>query len=141
VSLFILDDHLAQSEVRERVLRRATARYVRDLRPGEIVKDDRILTVLQALRMPTFVTVDSWFWNRDHLDRRYCIVYVALRGRSDSHVPDLLRRLVRLPEFRTRAARMGKVIHVGEVGVRWWQVGDDTEHALHWEPSSRRRTR
>jgi hypothetical protein len=136
--LFILDEHLDEQAVRDQVLHWATARYVRDIRPGEVVKDDRILAVLQSLRTPTFVTIDDWFWDRDHLDRRYCIVYVALRGRSDSHVPDLLRRLLRLPKFRSRAARMGKVVHLGEDHVRWWQFGDEHEHSLHWGRPPRR---
>lgn len=100
--------------------------------------DDRILAVLQTLRTPTLVPVDDWFWDRDHRDRRYCTVFVALRGRSDSRVPDLLRRLVRLSEFRTRAARMDKVVHPGEDHVRWWQIGDDSGHAVHWGRLSRR---
>jgi hypothetical protein len=138
VSLFILDEHLDERAVRDQILHWATVRYVRDTRPGEVVKDDRILTVLHSLRMPTFVTADDWFWNRDHRDRRYCIVFVALRGRNDRHVPDLLRRLLRLPEFRSRAARMGKVVRLGEDHVRWWQLGDEHEHSLQWGRPSRR---
>lgn len=140
MSLFILDEHLDEGSVRDQILRWATARFVRDIRPGEVVKDDRILTVLQSLRTPTFVTADDWFWNRDHRDRRYCIVFVALRGRNDSQIPELLRRLLRLPEFRTRVARMGKVVRLGDDHVRWWQLGDDSEHVFHWgRPSLRAR--
>lgn len=138
MSLFVLDDHLARVAVRERVLRWATARYVRDLRPGEVVKDDRILDILRTLRTPTFVIVDRWFWNRDHRNPGYCLVFLALRGREHTRAPELLRRLLRLPEFRTRAARMGTVVHLGEEHVRWWQLGDEAEHALQWRSPSRR---
>lgn len=141
MSLFILDDHLARVAVRERVLHWATAQYVRDLRPGEVVKDDRILDILRTLQRPTFISVDHSFWNRDHRDSRYCIVYLALRGRDHGRAPDLLRRLLRLPEFRARAVRMGKVVHLGEDHVRWWQLGDQTEHAVYWRRPSHRRTR
>jgi hypothetical protein len=140
VSLVVLDDHLSVPDVRASLLRWATVEYMRDLRPGEVVKDDRVLTVLRTLRTPTFVTVDRWFWNPQRRDPRYCIVYLALRGRDHTHAPDLLRRLLRLPEFRTRAARMGTVVHVGEDHVRWWRVGDDSEHAVYWDRPSRRRT-
>jgi hypothetical protein len=98
-------------------------------------------SVLQTLRTPTFVTVDRWFWNRQRLDRRYCIIYLALRGRDHSRAPDLLPRLLRLPEFRSRAARMGKVVQLGEDHVRWWQLGDEREHSLHWGRPSRRTRR
>jgi hypothetical protein len=136
--LFILDDHLARSAVRERVLCWATAQYVRDLRPGEVVKDERILDILCTLHRPTSVRVDHSFWSRDHRDPRYCIVYVALRGRDHTHVPDLLRRLLRLPEFHTRAARMGKAVQLGEDHVRWWQLDDEREHSHHSGRTSRR---
>jgi hypothetical protein len=138
VSLFVLDEHLDEGLVRDQLLRWTTARYVHDIRPGEVVKDDRILSILPTLRTPTFVTSDDFFWKRTHCNSRYCIVFVALRGRNHSRVPDLLRRLLRLPEFRSRAARMGKVVHLGEDHVRWWQLGDEREHSLHWGRPSRR---
>jgi hypothetical protein len=137
VSLFVLDDHLSVPDVRASLRRWATIEYIRDLRPGEVVEDDRVLALL---RTPTFVTVDRWFWNRQRRDPRYCIVYLALRGRDHTHAPDLLRRLLRLPEFRTRAARMGTVVSVGEDHVRWWRVGDDSEQVVYWGRPSRRRT-
>lgn len=141
MSLLVLDDHLSVPDVRAPLLRWATVQYMRDLRPGEVVKDDRILDILRTLPRPTFISVDHSFWNRDHRDRRYCIVYLALRGRDQSHAPDLLRRLLRRPEFRTRAARMGKVVHLGEDHVCWWEVGQDREQAVHWGRPSRRMER
>jgi hypothetical protein len=138
--LFVLDEHLDVGLVHDPIVRWATARYVRDIRRGEVVKDERILSILPTLRTPTFVTDDDFFWKRAHCNPRYCIVFVALRGRSHGHVPDLLRRLLRLPEFRTRAARMGKVVQLGEDHVRWWQFGDDSEHAVDWEHPPRWRS-
>ncbi len=78
MSLFVLEDHLDKELVYERILTWATARYIRDLRPGEVAKDERVLRVLREARTPTFVTIDDWFWNRAHRDRRYAIVYLAL---------------------------------------------------------------
>lgn len=104
MSLFVLDDHLDVLTVRNRMLGWATARYVRDIRPGEVVKDERVLAVLRTQRTPTFVTIDDWFWSRRHRDQRYCILYLALSASEQGILPALLRRLLRLPEFRTRAA-------------------------------------
>ena len=47
-------------------------------------------------------------------------------------MPGLLRQLLRLPEFKTRAARMGKVVRVSRLGIRYWQLNDDEEHNLEW---------
>jgi hypothetical protein len=119
VSLFVLDDQLAPSRVRTPILRWATAQYVRDIRPDEVVKDERVLTVLRTQRTPTFVTIDDWFWSRRHRDRRYCILYLALSANEQGDIPALLPRLLRLPKFRTRATRMGKVAWVSRDHVSW----------------------
>ena len=141
MSLFVLDDHLDVATIRNPLLRWTTTRYMRDIRPGEVVEDERVLAVLRTLRTPTFVTIDDWFWSRRHCDRRYCILYLALRAKEQHDTPELLRRLLRLPEFRTRAARMGKVAWVSRDHVSWWQVGDETEHSVQWPTAPRSRHR
>ena len=70
--------------------------------------------MLRTVPTPTFVTIDSRFWNRRRCDRRYRIVYFELRADQQGEIPTLLRRLLRLPEYRTRAARMGKVARVSQ---------------------------
>jgi hypothetical protein len=103
--------------------------------------DDRVPEILRTLRTPTFISIDAGFWDHAWRDRRCCILSFALRADEQWEIADLLRRLIRLPEFRTRAARMGKVARVSREGVRRWQVGDEVEHALPWsERSGRRRT-
>ena len=67
------------------------------------------------------------------------VAHCVLRPNANPAAVAETRRLLRLPEFRTRAARMGKVVHLGDDHVRWWQLGDDSEYAVHWgRPSSRR---
>jgi hypothetical protein len=120
------------------MLRWATAQYVRDIRPGEVVTDERVPAVLRTQRTPTFVTIDDWFWSRRHRDHRYCILYLALTAKEQGDIP-ALRRLLRLPEFRTRATRMGKVAWVSHDHVSWWQVGDGSEHTVQWSAGPYRR--
>jgi hypothetical protein len=119
VSRFVLDDQLDPDEVRAPIVRWATARFLREIRPGDVIKDDRVPTILRTLRTPTFITIDSGFWSRKGRDRRYCILCFALRADEQGELPSLLRRLLRLPEFRTRAARMGKVAWVSRDHVSW----------------------
>ena len=118
MSRFFLDDHLDENEVHARIRRWSTAPYLRDVRPHQVIKDDRVPTVLRALRTPTFITIDDRFQGRSWCDRCYCILFFALRSDEQAEIHPLLRRLVRLPEFRTRAARMGKVARVSRDGVR-----------------------
>lgn len=138
MSRFVLDDHLSEHEVHDRIRRWSIAQYLREVRPRQVIKDERVPMVLQELRTPTFITIDDRFQGRSWCHRRYCILFFALRLDEQKEILPLLRRLLRLPEFRTRAARMGKVARVSREGVRWWQIGDDSEHAVHWRRLSRR---
>lgn len=56
-------------------------------------------------------------------------MFFDLRSEEQHFLPDLLRRLLRLPEFRTRAARMGKVVRIDDKIVTYWQ--DGKKHTLH----------
>jgi hypothetical protein len=135
----VLDDQLWVAGVHDRIRRWSTVQFLRDIRPDEVIKDERVPLVLRTLRTPTFVTIDSQFWNRRRCDRWYCIVYFDLRADQQGEIPTLLRRLLRLPEFQTRAARMGKVARVSRDHVTWWQLGDDTLHMTQWSAPVRRR--
>lgn len=128
----VLDDQLSAPLVRDPLVRWTRARFLREIRPQEVIKDERVPAILRTLRGPTFVTIDNWFWDRRRRDAGYCIVYVALREDEQEDVAKLLRRLFRHPEFRTRALRMGKVVRVSRERVVWWQRGDDRQHAADW---------
>jgi hypothetical protein len=95
VSQFVLDDHLGVVDVRDQVRRWSTATFLRDIRPGEVIEDERIPSLLQTLRTPTFITIDKRFRDRAFRDRRYCIVYFDFNTDEQRHIPDALRRLLR----------------------------------------------
>lgn len=134
MSQLVLDDQLSELEFDDRLKPWTTFRYLRQARPGEIIKDERVPTILRELGEPTFVTIDGGFWNRALRDVRYCILWFDLPLRQQRRIPDLLRRLFRLPEFRARRARMGKVARVAPLGVDYWQLGDEELRRLAWPP-------
>jgi hypothetical protein len=45
-------------------------------------------------------------------------------------IAPLLRRLLRLSAFQTRAARMGKIVRVSSEHVSYYQVNDSQPHVL-----------
>jgi hypothetical protein len=47
-------------------------------------------------------------------------------------IPALLRRLFCLEEFRTKAARMGKVALVSQRQVQYYQLHDSQIYTLTW---------
>lgn len=102
------------------------------LRLQTLIKDDGIAMLLHQVSEPTFVTtnVDD-FWPKFPAHRRYCIVSILLTIEETMEVPETLRNLLRLPVFRTKAARMGKVIRVRPSGIEYYEV-DRRIHFLPW---------
>ena len=82
-----------------------------DLRPGTVIKDEAIPQLLRQYKGATFVTTYvPDFWQRILVHARYSIVCLFLPNARLHQLPELLRHLFRVREFRTRAGRMGKVI-------------------------------
>ncbi len=138
MSQIILDEHLGVREVLTPLQRWITVRKIEDFIPADILKDQRVLQLLGQLKQPTFVTLDAGFCHRRYRDRRYCLLYFVLPQAEQRRLPDLLRRLFRLPEFKSRTVRMGKVARVNHERVEFWQVGEDKQRILRWLASPRR---
>lgn len=102
MSQIILDDQLFDLEVLIPLARWITVQRLRDVRPGEVIKDERVPELLRQLPQPTFVTIDMGFWDKGLRDVHYCILCFPLRNDEQHQLPALLRRLLQLPEFRTR---------------------------------------
>jgi len=136
MSQIILDDQLFDLEVLIPIARWTTVRRLRNLRPDQIIKDEHVPVLLRQLRQPTFVTIDMGFWNKKLRDAKYCILCFPLRNDEQYKLPELLRRLLRLSEFRTKAARMGKVVRVSSNHIEYWQFGDGLLHKLTWPETS-----
>ena len=95
---------------------------IRTLRPGTLIKDDGIATLLQRVVQPTFVTINvADFWIEIPVDQRYCIVAIEIAQEQAFRVPGLLRNLLRLAEFHTNAARMGKMVRVRPVYIEYYR--------------------
>lgn len=112
MSQLVLDDQLDAVAVLRPVLKWSKAVFVRDLRPREHIRDERIPEILLTVRQPTLVTIDHDFWKRSWCHPGYGIISVDLTDEEQHVLPAWLRALLRRPEFRTRALRMGKVVRV-----------------------------
>lgn len=131
--MIVLDEHLAG--VGEGIAHwyRGSVVAVTQLRPGSLIKDDAIPSLLHGVRHPTFVTINvTDFWGRVRPDERYCIVCVEVPHHRIPEVPGLVRRLFRLPEFGIRAQRLGKVIRITASGVWFYQVHGERVRFAAW---------
>ena len=139
MSQFILDEQLAASDVLVPLQETLKVRRLTDLRPKEQILDDRVPEILLALKGPTFITIDQDFWDRYLCHPGYCILYFYLRDQDQDRLPELLRALLRLPEFRTRASRLGKVVRVRAARIDFWQHQVPELQHVSWPKTPRRR--
>jgi hypothetical protein len=131
--VIVLDEQLKQVGVEAAIRRwyRGSVCSIRDLRPGTVIKDDVVPVLLRTAAQPTFVTVD-WmdFWQRAEPHPRFCLICFTLPPDRGREIAVLLRRLLRLPAFNTKAARMGKVARVSGEQVAYYQARDPQTYVL-----------
>ncbi len=139
MSQFILDEQLDTQAVLPPLHRWASVTLLQELRPTELILDDRIPEILLELSKPTFVTIDHDFWDRRLCHPAYCILYFAIRNDQQEMLPPLLRALVTQKDFRTRTVRMGKVARIGLKQIDYFEYL--VAHVAHiaWPVKSRKR--
>lgn len=132
--MIVLDEHLHGHSIMAAISAWFPGQVIPiiNLRPGSLIKDDVIPTLLHKAVQPTFVTINvTDFWKRVRPHSNFCIVTVALTQDEIDKMPQFLRRLFRLPEFKTKASRMGKVIHVTQNHIEYYE-SDRRIHSLLW---------
>jgi hypothetical protein len=82
-----------------------------ELRPGTVILDDAIPSLLRKKSQPVFVTVNvSDFWRKVSIDQRFCVVCFT---EDDAYgLSVLLKELLHKPEFKNRRKRAGHVFRI-----------------------------
>ena len=94
--------------------------------------DERIIDLSGRLKTPTFITKDCKdFYKRRRLDKRYCIICVDVHR---TEFVSTVRKIFRHPLFNTVAKRMGKVIRVTSTHVNYFEVGENKEITIPFQP-------
>lgn len=133
--MIVLDEQLLGYGLDTQIQRwyRGTVTAITHLRPGTVIKDEAIPTMLQAARQPTFVTLNvADFWRRMQPHRRFSIVCFALPDSRADEIPGLLRRLFAAEPFRTRRQRLGKIVRVSTDAVRFYTLESRRIQHMKW---------
>ena len=96
--MIVLDDNLNEKRVRQPVAlwAKGAVAYLRELRPGVVIKDEAVPALLVQRRNPTFITTNVQdFWGKIAAHKRYCIICVPLPNNRQLEIPALLARLFR----------------------------------------------
>jgi hypothetical protein len=99
-------------------------RFITDLRPNRVIKDDAIPKLLQQENQPTFVTInESNFWRKVQASNHYCIICFALPDPCAHEIAPTLRNLLQHTAFSTKTSRMSKVIRITNQEATFYTVG------------------
>jgi len=123
--VIVLDENLDEQRVRLPLASRYKGGVlsIRDLRPGSVIKDEAIPSILCGHRDCTFITTNvSDFWRRVPAHNRYCVLCVPLPSERQDEIPDLLLRFFRHELFRSARQRMGKVFRVSPSEILYYEV-------------------
>ncbi|NUO81126.1 hypothetical protein HUU05_13695 [candidate division KSB1 bacterium] len=123
MSQFIIDEQLPFDRVVFPIRKWASVKRIDELRPDEVIKDDRIGSLLQRIKHTAFVTIDSGFWNSRYCHPQYCILYFALRDDQHAEIPTLLRKCCQVDLLKTKRARMGKIVKIGRNKIEYLERG------------------
>lgn len=108
-----------------------SVRFITELRPGTVIKDDAIPSLLRAENDATFVTInESDFWEVVGITPDFCMICFALPDSQVLLVPDLLLQVLQHPRFSTKALRMACVIRVSVNTLVYYTSSQRTPQAL-----------
>ena len=127
--MIVLDEQLLGRGLETAIARwyPGSVRFITDLRPGTVIKDEAIPKLLQRQAQPTFVTInESDFWLRVKINAHFCVVCAALPDSRAEEIPALLQRLLRHPDFRSKVKRMGRVVRLTLASASCYTADDPT---------------
>ncbi len=135
--MIVLDEQLTGRGIEEAIKRwyPGAVRFINELRPGTIIKDEAIPTLLNQEAEPTFVTINETdFWRKVAITTRFCVICIALPDNRATDIPSLLQRLLRHPDFDTKARRMGRVLRLTLSAAAYYTCDDKTVRPVeNWQ--------
>lgn len=133
--MIVLDEQLMDAQLAGAIRAWWPGRVCRitDLGPGRFIEDEAIPSLLCRTRRPTLITINgNDFWLRARAEPAFCIACFELPRERRGEIPSLLRRLLALDGFSTRASRMGKVVTVSHSRIRYYEFPPQVVHAIPW---------
>lgn len=135
--MIILDEQLLGRGLEQKIATwyPGSVRFITDLRPNTVIKDDAIPFLLRQLSEPTFVTInESDFWQRIAIDSQFCTICFTLSDARAGKLADEMRHVLQVPLLRTKAQRMGKVVRVTGTQISYYSWNDRLIRTIELHP-------
>jgi hypothetical protein len=128
--VIVLDHNIPEDQAEQLRRRRIHFRQV-GFEVGRREWDDQqeILRFLHATKQITFFTRDLGFFRARWCHANYCLVVLNVPVLETA---DYIRKVLRHPEFKTRAKRNGKVLKVSTDRITLWEARPQRRSTSHW---------
>ena len=133
--MIVLDEHLLHAGIKEGIERWYQGKVcpITELRPGTLIRDEAIATLLHRVSDPSFVTLNVGdFWRKMRPEKRFFVACLHLLQGQQMTVPHILQKLFRLEPFRTKKGRMGKIALVGAKEVSYYTTESWAVQSIPW---------
>jgi hypothetical protein len=125
----ILDENLPEPQCEHLREKRIAFRKIGPDIARKGLTDREIVALLHELDRPTFFTLDKDFFRRRLCHARYCLIHLNIvRNKVAAYV----RRVLKHPQLKTRAKRMGLVLSASPDGLVGWRVSQQALVQLTW---------
>lgn len=128
--MIILDHNVPVDQAEQ--LRRHRVRFRQiGFEVGRPEWDDQqeILRYLHRTKQVTFFTRDLGFYRARLRHANYCLVVLTVPVLETAHY---ISKLLRHPNFNTRAKRNGKVIRVSTRNINFWEMRRQRQDTARW---------
>ena len=128
--MIILDHNIPLDQAEQLRRRRIRCRQI-GFEVGRPEWDDQqeILRFLHKTKQITFFTRDLGFFRARLRHSNYCLVILTVPVMETGQY---ISRLLRHPEFNTRAKRNGKVMRVSPKSITFWQIHRQDQSTIRW---------
>ena len=128
--MIILDHNIPNDHAAQLQRRRVRFRQI-GFEVGRPEWDDQqeILRFLHATKQITFFTRDLGFFLAPLRHANYCLVALTVPVLETAQY---ISKLLRHPDFNTRAKRNGRVIRVSTKSITFWEIGRMQQRTIYW---------
>jgi len=128
--VIILDHNIPADQAQQLRRQRIHFRQI-DFEVGRPEWDDlqEILRFLHATKQITFFTRDLGFFRARLRHANYCLVVLTVPVLETAYY---IRKVLRHPDFKTRAKRNGKVMKVSTDRITFWETGWQRQSTTRW---------
>ena len=128
--MIILDHNIPEDQAQQLRGRRIHFRQI-GVEVGRPEWDDQqeILRFLHSSKQLTFFTRDLGFFRARLCHTNYCLVVLSVPVLETAYY---IRKVLRHPDFKTRAKRNGKVIRVSTKNINFWDIRWQRPSSARW---------